>query len=114
MTSHRKIWTPPNVNRGGWKEGDAPDVADLSDAIAGPDSRYQTHGPGCGCGDLDCPWYRGEAVSRYYHNLPSREKRRLASEVWDAFRSPEGWRYANLQALAQAMRRPRLRRWRFR
>lgn len=113
MTPHRQLWTPPNVNRGGWKEGNAPDVSDLSDEIPGPDARYQDHGPGCRCGSMECPWYRGEETARRYRSLSSERQRELATEVWDSFRSPEGWRIENQAAMLRAMQRPR-RRWRFR
>ena len=43
-----------------------PDIGDLDYAVPGPDERFQSHGPGCGCGDLDCPWYKGEVARREY------------------------------------------------
>ena len=55
-----------------------PDLGDLDYAVAGPDARYQDHGPGCRCGNLECPWYRGMVAARRYRQEWSQEERLMS------------------------------------
>ena len=56
----------------------APDLGDLDYAVAGPDQRFQDHGPGCRCGDLACPWYRGMQAARVYREQWSQDERLMS------------------------------------
>ena len=65
------------------------DMADLDYAVEGPDRRFQGHGPGCRCGDIDCPWYRGERAAHVYREeMTSSERLADYAQVVEAFRSP--------------------------
>lgn len=81
----RKMWVPP-------LDRNKPlDVADLDHIVPGPDPKYQTHGPGCTCGEVDCPWYRGEQAARIYRNLPRDVRQRVDQEFIEAMRSTTEW-----------------------
>ena len=51
------------------------DLADLDYAVEGPDRRFQDHGPGCRCGDLDCPWFRGMHAAHVYREQWGQQQR---------------------------------------
>ena len=92
----RKPWLPP-------LDSSKPlDVADLSDMVPGPDPAYQTHGPGCQCGDMGCPWYRGERAAKIYRNLSAEDRRRMDNDFVEAMREPYEWQM--IEAARAAMR----------
>ena len=51
------------------------DLADLDYAVEGPDRRYQDHGPGCRCGNPECPWARGMMTAKLYREEWTQEQR---------------------------------------
>ena len=93
----RKTWLPPVDS------GKPLDVADLSDMIPGPDPRFQTHGPGCRCGDGGCPWYRGERAREIYRDEMTPQQRQEADSMFaEAMRTPIEWQIRD--SLLQAAR----------
>lgn len=55
-----------------------PDLADLDYAVEGPDPRFQSHGPDCRCGDLDCPWFRGRHAAHVYREVWGQDERLMS------------------------------------
>lgn len=65
------------------------DLADLDYAVEGPDQRFQTHGPGCRCGDIECPWARGMMTAREYREKWTQEQRLKSwAETCEAMSGP--------------------------
>jgi hypothetical protein len=63
------------------------DIGDLDYEIPGPDPRFQSHGPGCNCGDVECPWYAGELAHHRWHGEWSDARKALAKrEAAEALR----------------------------
>lgn len=61
-------------------------IAEIAEEIPGPDRRYQDHAPTvdrsfCNCGDMDCPWYRGEMAARHYARLSAGERVAMGREA---------------------------------
>lgn len=84
MTDGGGLWVPGHVAR---RRRAPRELADLDFEVAGPDSRFQDHRAGCDCGDLDCPWYRGEVAAAAWRRLSAEERGRMTRGVVEAVRS---------------------------
>lgn len=49
-------------------------LGELDFEVHGPDPRFQDHRAGCDCGNLECPWYRGEEAARRWARMSDAEK----------------------------------------
>lgn len=78
-----RIWTPrPGRNAGARRRDQAPrSIAELEGDIRGPAPGFEDHGPGCDCGSIDCPYWRGEEAARIYNRKSEAEKRELGREA---------------------------------
>jgi hypothetical protein len=83
MPSSRHPWVPRSaLSSLGRRRQRAPrSLGELDGEILGPDARYQDHGPGCDCGNVECPYWRGEEAARRYHRLSEREKQAQGREA---------------------------------
>ena len=65
------------------------DLADLDYAVEGPDRRFQDHGPGCRCGNVECPWARGMmTVRRFREEMTTQERNASWREACVAMTGP--------------------------
>lgn len=76
------IWVPRSARKPPLELGD------LAEAVPGPDPRYQSHGQGCQCGDLDCPWYAGEHAHLVFENASAAQRLKWAAESVEAMQAP--------------------------